>query len=163
MQQMVLDLSIAAGPGKEGGGGSHLFLPCESLSSLMGMNHWHPKERTASPQDREGKREKGRREEERKQEWKGNMCSAVKAGGKKEGAERSRRNGERAGKYTQGIGRADMARAGDGAEEAGEGEGEMGNRANPEGLCQGMQFLDTRPAAARFFALHARHHPLCPP
>lgn len=96
---MVLDLSIAAGPEKEGAGGSHLFLPCERLSSLMGIDRWRLRRGPPlAPETERREERKGRREEKRKQEWKGKVCSAVKAGGKKEGAEKSGRGGERAGK-----------------------------------------------------------------
>lgn len=78
-----------------------------------------------------------------------------------EGEEREQENNTQ-GTGRQGVGgRSGKARRGE--EEAGEGEGEVEDRANLEGLCKGIQFPDTRQAAAWSSALHSRHHMLCPP
>ena len=81
MQQMVLNLSITAGPGKGGGrGGSGLFLiDIWEIVKLNGNELLGPEETEApAPKPRWGKEEKDTGRREMKQECKGKPCSAIK-------------------------------------------------------------------------------------
>lgn len=85
MQQMVPDLSIAAGPGREGEVGK---LPLSTTGETVRFNGYEPQGPSrgapapTTERGEERKREEGGRE---KQECKGKVWSVIKAGGMKGG------------------------------------------------------------------------------